>query len=66
VIALRGDEEYAHTRSFAFQGTIKVHLLVLKLLRRLGLLGLRPFRDEVCEDLGLDGLSWTELKLELT
>jgi hypothetical protein len=31
---------------------------------RRGLLGLCPLRNEVCEDLRLDGLSWTELKLE--
>jgi hypothetical protein len=65
VISLRGDEEYSRTRSFEVQGTIKVHLPVLRLLHRWGLLGLCPFRDEVCEDLGLDSLLWTELKLEL-
>jgi hypothetical protein len=32
----------------------------------MGLLGLCPFRDEICEDLVLDGLSWTELKVELS
>jgi hypothetical protein len=37
---------------------------VLQLLRRWGLLGLCPLGDEVCEDLGLDVLSWTELMLE--
>jgi hypothetical protein len=65
VTPLRGDEEYACTYSFEVRGTFKVHLPVLWLLRRWWLLGLCPFRDEVCEDLGLDGLSWTELKLEL-
>jgi hypothetical protein len=65
VITLRGDEQYAHARSFEVQGTVKVHLLVLRLLHRWGLLGLCPFRDEIREDLGLYGLSWIELKLEL-
>jgi hypothetical protein len=65
VIALRGDEEYSHTRPFEVQGTIKVHLRVLRLLRQWGLLGLCPFKDEVCEDLGLDSLSWTEVKFKL-
>jgi hypothetical protein len=37
---------------------------VLRLLRRRGSLGLCPLRDKVCEDLGLDGLAWAELKLE--
>jgi hypothetical protein len=61
VIALRGDEEYACAPSFEVQGAIEVHLPVLWLFLRCGLLGLRPFGDEACEDLGLDGLSWTEL-----
>jgi hypothetical protein len=65
MIALRGDEEYAHGCSFEVLGTIEVHLPVLRILHRWGLLGLCPFRDKVCEDLGLDGLSWTELKLKL-
>jgi hypothetical protein len=65
VVSLRGDEEYTCACSFEVQGTIEVHLLVLQLLRRWGLLGLRPFRDEVCEVLKLDGLSWTGLKLKL-
>jgi hypothetical protein len=65
VIALRGDEEYTCTRSFEVQGSIKVHLPVLRLLCQWGLLSPHPFRDEVCKDLGLDGLSWTKLKLEL-
>jgi hypothetical protein len=64
VIALGRDEEYAYACSFKVQGTIEVHLPVLRLLRRWGLLGLCPLRDEVCEDLGLDGLSWIKLKLE--
>jgi hypothetical protein len=58
--------KYAYACSFKVQGSIKVHLPVLQLLRRRGLLGLCPLRDEVCEDLGLDGLSWTELKLKFT
>jgi hypothetical protein len=28
------------------------------------LLGLRPLRDEIGEDLGLDGLSWSKLEVE--
>jgi hypothetical protein len=28
------------------------------------LLGLCPLRDEIGEDLGLEGLPWTELKVE--
>jgi hypothetical protein len=56
------DEEYAC--SFEVQGIIEVHLPEIRLLCRRGLLGLYPLRDEVCEDLGLDGLTWAELKLE--
>jgi hypothetical protein len=62
VITLERDEECAC--SLKVQGTIEVHLPVLRFFRRWGLLGLRPLRDEVCEDLGLDGMSWIELKLE--
>jgi hypothetical protein len=54
VIALGRDEEDAC--AFKVQGTIEVHLPVLRLLRRQRLLGLRPLRDEIGEDLGLDGL----------
>jgi hypothetical protein len=36
VITLRGDEEYTGTHSFEVQGTIKVHLLVLRLLLQWG------------------------------
>jgi hypothetical protein len=64
MIAIGRDEEYACAYSFKVQGTIEVHLPVLWLLRRWRLLGLCPLRDEVYKDLGLDGLSWTELKLE--
>jgi hypothetical protein len=66
VITLRGDEEYACTCSFEVQGAIKVQLLVLRLLRWWGLLGLCPFRDEICEDLRLDGLPWEKLKVKLS
>jgi hypothetical protein len=64
VIALGRDKEYACVCSFKVQGTIEVHLLMLRLLRRWRLLGLCPLRDKVDEDLGFDGLSWIELKLE--
>jgi hypothetical protein len=64
VIALGRDEEDAYACSFEVQGTIQVHLLVLRLLRRRRLLGLRPLRDEIGEDLGLDGLPWAELEVE--
>jgi hypothetical protein len=37
---------------------------VQQLLHLWGLLGLCPLKDEVCEYLRLDGLSWIELKLE--
>jgi hypothetical protein len=37
---------------------------VLWLLRRRRLLGLRPFGDEIGEDLGLDGSPWAELEVE--
>jgi hypothetical protein len=37
---------------------------MLRLLRRRWLLGLRPFGDEIGEDLGLDGLPWAELQVE--
>jgi hypothetical protein len=60
VIALGGDEEDACACSCAFevQRTVEVHLPVLRLLNRRGLLGLRPLGDEIGEDLGLDGLLW--------
>jgi hypothetical protein len=64
MITMGRDEEYTCVCSFKVQGIIEVHLLVLRLLRRWGLLGLCPLRDEVY--MGLDGLSWTELKLEFT
>jgi hypothetical protein len=66
VISLGREEEYAYAYSFKVQGTIEVHLQMLRLLHRWGLLGLRPLRDEIYEELRLDGLSWTELKLEFT
>jgi hypothetical protein len=40
--------------AFEVQGTVEVHLPVLRLLRRRRLLGLRPLGDEIGEDLGLD------------
>jgi hypothetical protein len=64
MIALWRDEEDACTCSFEVQGIIEVHLSVFRLLRRRGLLGLCPVRDEIGEDLGLDGLPWAELKVE--
>jgi hypothetical protein len=58
----------AHTypRSFEDQGTVKVHLPVLRFFRRRRLLDLCPLRDEVRDDLRLDSLSWTELEVKLT
>jgi hypothetical protein len=56
VIALGRDEEDTCARAFKVQGTVKVHLPVLRLLHRRWLLGLRPRGDEIGEDLGLDGL----------
>jgi hypothetical protein len=38
---------------------------MLRLLCRRGLLGLCPLGNEIGEDLGLDGLPWVELKVEL-
>jgi hypothetical protein len=64
VITLGRDEEDACACAFEVQGTVEVHLPVLRLLRQRGLLGLRPLRDEIGEDLGLDGLPWAELKVE--
>jgi hypothetical protein len=51
MITLGRNEEDTCAYSFEVQGTIEVHLLVLRLLRRRGLLSLCPFRDEVCKDL---------------
>jgi hypothetical protein len=65
VIALGRDEEDTCTCAFEVQGTVEIHLLVLRLLRRRGLLGLSPLGDEIGEDLGLDGLPWAELKVQL-
>jgi hypothetical protein len=64
MITLGRDEEDACACSFKVQGTIEVHLPVLRLFRQRRLLGFCPLRDEVGEDLGLDGLLWAELKLE--
>jgi hypothetical protein len=64
VIAQGRDEEDAYAGTFEVQGTIEVHLPVLRLLRRRRLLGLRPLGDEISEDLGLDGLLWAELEVE--
>jgi hypothetical protein len=66
VIALGRDEEDDCAYTFEVQGIVEVHLLVLRLLRWWWLLGLRPLRDEIGEDLGFDGLSWVELKVEFT
>jgi hypothetical protein len=64
VIALGRDEEDAYAFAFEVQGSIKVHLPVLWLLRRRRLLCLRPLGDKIDEDLGLDGLPWAKLKVE--
>jgi hypothetical protein len=64
MIALERDEEDSCTCSFEVQGTVEVHFPMLRLLRRRGLLGLCPPRDEIREDLGLHGLPWAELKVE--
>jgi hypothetical protein len=64
VITLGRDEEDARACTFEAQGTIEVHLPVLRLLRRRRLLGLCPLRDEIGEDLGLDGLPWEKLEVE--
>jgi hypothetical protein len=58
VITLGQDEEDACACTFEVEGTIEVHLPVLRLLRRRRLLGLHPLGDKIGEDLGLDGLSW--------
>jgi hypothetical protein len=64
VITLRRDEEDACACTFEVQGTVKVHIPVLRLLHRRRLLGLRPLGDEIGEDLGLDGLPWAKLEVE--
>jgi hypothetical protein len=64
VIALGRDEEDACACNFEVQRTVEVHLLVFRLLRRRRLLGLRPLRVEISEDLGLDGLPWAELEVK--
>jgi hypothetical protein len=66
VIALGRDEEDACACAFEVQGTVEVHLPVLRLLRRWRLLGFRPLGDEIGEDLGLDGLLWAELEAEFS
>jgi hypothetical protein len=66
VVSLGRDEEDACTCTFKVQGAVEVHLLVLRLLRRRGLLGRCPLGDEISEDLGLDGLSWAELEVEFS
>jgi hypothetical protein len=66
VITLGRDEEHACSHSFEVQGTIKVHLPVIWLLQRWRLLDLCPLRDEVSDDLGLDGLPWAKLEVKLT
>jgi hypothetical protein len=64
VISLGRDEEDACT--FKVQGTVEVHLPVLRLLRRRSLLGLLPLGDEIGEDLRLDGLPWSKLEAKFT
>jgi hypothetical protein len=64
VITLRRDEEDTYACTFEVQGTIELHLPVLRLLRRRRLLGLRPLGDEIGEDLGLDGLPWAKLEVK--
>jgi hypothetical protein len=66
VIALGRDEEDACACPFEVQGTVELHLLVLRLLHRRRLLGLRPLEDKINEDLGLDVLPWAELEVEFT
>jgi hypothetical protein len=66
VIALGRDEEDASACTFEVQGTIEVHLPVLRLLRWRRLLGLRPLGNEISEDLGLDGLPWAEHEVKFT
>jgi hypothetical protein len=66
MIALGRNEKNTCACSFEVQGTVEVHLLVFRLLRQWGLLGLCPLRDKVGENLGLDGLSWAELKVKFT
>jgi hypothetical protein len=64
MIALGRNEEDACSCSFEVQGNVEVHFPVFRILRRRGLLGLCPLKDEVGEDLGLYGLSRVELKVE--
>jgi hypothetical protein len=66
VIALGRDKENTYACSFEVQGTVEVHLPVLRLLRRRRLLGLRPLGYKISEDLGLDGLPWEKLEVEFT
>jgi hypothetical protein len=66
VVALGQDEEDACACALKVQGAVEVHLLVLQLLCRRGLLGLCPLGDEISEDLRLDGLLWVELQVELS
>jgi hypothetical protein len=66
VITLGRDEKDVCACTFEVQGTVKVHLPVLRLFRRWWLLGLRPLGDEIGEDLGLNGLLWVELQVKFT
>jgi hypothetical protein len=66
MITLGRDEPNACTCSFEVQGTVEVHFPMLRLLCRRGLFGLCPLGNEIGEDLGLEGLSWVELKVEFT
>jgi hypothetical protein len=65
VVTLGRDEQDTYTCAFKVLGAIEIHLPVLRLLRRWGLLGLCPLGDKIGEDLGLDGLSWVELEVEI-
>jgi hypothetical protein len=52
----RQDEEQAHANSCFHERPIEVHRLELRLDLRRGELGVGPFRNEVRQHLGLDGL----------
>jgi hypothetical protein len=50
VVAFGRDKQHAFSHSFKVQGTIKVHLSVLRFLQWWGLLGLCPLKNEVVGD----------------
>jgi hypothetical protein len=58
VFTLKGDEEYACSRSFEVHGNVEVHLPVLDFFRQVGLMCLCPLRDELRDELGLNGMPW--------